>query len=867
MAYNKIFFQSSTPGNVPGWGLFVEAANKKGIPVFAAVTDTTALLDDLAECEKIYGVGNRGNFIPTGYVPAETMMKIDPNWKRSYGSYHISTPPYRLRRDDGTPIDTREEAEPIYKAAAKLHVEVVERLIPENVNRDIVTISSWNETRGYVGWGENTSENWDSPVLGYEGYADIIGWMAFYVGMELIRRKEAGEAWFRWAAFGFASGNPEEGAWEAPGMLAFLTLASEHPDVLGLSLHEYSYSSDIWREFAYRRRIGRFERVGKVCDQYNLRRVWVELTEFGWNERTIPPKPVALAQLQEVAAYYARFPELIGAGLWTAANGWNPASDEVPKLADGIYDMTLKQTFGDGAADVPAPPVTSKRVITVNLIPQTATIEEAQHVLNQTYARRQTITFSDDDAGDLVGLGAEGSQVVKWFADIQGDEIAPNGDSWLGTVFEAPVGTAVERRMGILPPGKWTVAVGYATKYTNSSTGKVSYHTGDDLNLNSPVWNADKDEPIYAAANGRCVFAGWLDVWGNVIVIQHRDVCTRYGHVEKMTIQVGQWVQRGERIAEVGQDALKGPDHLHYDIAPGDMLAQRPWDWPGVDLDRLKREYADPILYTFNNRPKLTEPVLWKAQVKPAALNLRLGPGTDYRVLLTARRGEVVNVLNDDGAWLRVSVRDTPGYMYTSYLDKVPDVTDLAPYFVPTNGSARSAAFELANNWGQGAEIVQLVRDGDVVTIQKNAQYEKRRLSDSRIYFFEDTSRGGGEFYRIESATGWLPRRMAVGDRYTRNETVTVFRKVDCQKVHGPYTSTSDILFEQRHDTWRSEAGVIVADVIQLAWIVNGAVDERYYYAAGHGLVGWEKIATGQKSWIKRYASQDELPPREALKC
>ncbi|MDX1688587.1 MAG: hypothetical protein R3248_11430, partial [Candidatus Promineifilaceae bacterium] len=46
---------------------------------------------------------------------------------------------------------------------------------------------------------------------------------------------------YRWAAFGWASGEPEPEHWETPSMLEFLRLAAEHPDRLAIALHEYSY--------------------------------------------------------------------------------------------------------------------------------------------------------------------------------------------------------------------------------------------------------------------------------------------------------------------------------------------------------------------------------------------------------------------------------------------------------------------------------------------------------------------------------------------------------------------------------------------------------------------------------------------------
>lgn len=73
--------------------------------------------------------------------------------------------------------------------------------------------------------------------------------------------------------------------------------------------------------------------------------------------------------------------------------------------------------------------------------------------------------------------------------------------------------------------------------------------------------------PIIAAAAGRVVYAGWRGQYGRMIEIDHGyGVVTRYAHASKVLVERGDAVERGEKIAEVGQTGLaKGP-HLHYEV-------------------------------------------------------------------------------------------------------------------------------------------------------------------------------------------------------------------------------------------------------------------------------------------------------------
>lgn len=167
------------------------------------------------------------------------------------------------------------------------------------------------------------------------------------------------------------------------------------------------------------------------------------------------------------------------------------------------------------------------------------------------------------------------------------------------TFFDAPIGTPDERASDQLWPGHWVDATGYAALYFNPNTGKNEYHTGSDLNLNFPHYDADKLASVYAAGDGVVKFAGALPVWGNVIVILHANakdfpIWTRYAHVNDWSVKVDQVVQRGDEIAHIGNAFGRVAYHLHFDMCKLD-LGMKPADWPGSDLSRVTAHYLDPL--------------------------------------------------------------------------------------------------------------------------------------------------------------------------------------------------------------------------------------------------------------------------------
>lgn len=78
---------------------------------------------------------------------------------------------------------------------------------------------------------------------------------------------------------------------------------------------------------------------------------------------------------------------------------------------------------------------------------------------------------------------------------------------------------------------------------------------------------APKDTPIFAAAKGRVVRAGWVVGYGLAVEIDHGfGFTTLYGHASRLIVQAGQEVLRGEMIARVGSTGISTSSHLHYEV-------------------------------------------------------------------------------------------------------------------------------------------------------------------------------------------------------------------------------------------------------------------------------------------------------------
>ena len=78
--------------------------------------------------------------------------------------------------------------------------------------------------------------------------------------------------------------------------------------------------------------------------------------------------------------------------------------------------------------------------------------------------------------------------------------------------------------------------------------------------------------PIYAPADGVVVNTYVNSGYGNFLVIDHGyDIVTRYGHLTKYEVKVGQKVKRGDLIARMGNTGRSTGTHLHYEVLVRDQ--------------------------------------------------------------------------------------------------------------------------------------------------------------------------------------------------------------------------------------------------------------------------------------------------------
>lgn len=93
--------------------------------------------------------------------------------------------------------------------------------------------------------------------------------------------------------------------------------------------------------------------------------------------------------------------------------------------------------------------------------------------------------------------------------------------------------------------------------------------------------------PIEAPAKGTVTQAGWETGYGNTVTIDHGfGIVTKFAHASRILTRVGARVDRGDRIALVGNSGLSTGPHLHYEVhVNGRPVDPRRYILPSVVTD------------------------------------------------------------------------------------------------------------------------------------------------------------------------------------------------------------------------------------------------------------------------------------------
>jgi murein DD-endopeptidase MepM/ murein hydrolase activator NlpD len=118
---------------------------------------------------------------------------------------------------------------------------------------------------------------------------------------------------------------------------------------------------------------------------------------------------------------------------------------------------------------------------------------------------------------------------------------------------------AIAALPSFFPVAASAMTSGFGWRY-HPILGIMRAHSGLDL-------AAPYGSPIQVTANGTVAYANWSGGYGLLVTVDHGGgIETRYGHLSRLAVTLGQHVQTGAILGFVGSTGLSTGPHVHYEL-------------------------------------------------------------------------------------------------------------------------------------------------------------------------------------------------------------------------------------------------------------------------------------------------------------
>lgn len=279
----------------------------------------------------------------------------------------------------------------------------------------------------------------------------------------------------------------------------------------------------------------------------------VEIVEAYLNTTQLTPLEQAVEEVIKEQAVNSIYEVEPGDTLSEIAIKVNIPMDQIVAMNDALEDVNSTLQIGQELIiTIPEPELSVDRQ--EELYYEEIYDEEIIYVPNDNWFTNQTKTLQEPSAGyrKVVAVISyrDNTEISR---EILKEEV----------VMEA-VAKVVERGTKIPPTYIKPVSGGRLTsnfgRRKAPTMGASSYHKGVD-------WSVPTGTAVVASCGGTVARAGWGSGYGYVVYINHADGRqTRYGHLSKVLVSVGDKVSQGQKIALSGNTGVSSGPHLHFEM-------------------------------------------------------------------------------------------------------------------------------------------------------------------------------------------------------------------------------------------------------------------------------------------------------------
>jgi murein DD-endopeptidase MepM/ murein hydrolase activator NlpD len=182
------------------------------------------------------------------------------------------------------------------------------------------------------------------------------------------------------------------------------------------------------------------------------------------------------------------------------------------------------------------------------------TVRPAKSVVNYPLVRKTALTYESKPANKAVNRPVLVNEITV------ASSIGKESPATLPSASRAGSSSSSSAFIPSIWPVAGPLRSGFGIRGNPFGGSSREFHKGQDI-------SAPMGTPVIATANGTVIIAGWLRGYGWVVYIDHGNgLSTRYGHLSRIDVTVGQTLKRGEQLGLVGSTGRSTGPHLHYEV-------------------------------------------------------------------------------------------------------------------------------------------------------------------------------------------------------------------------------------------------------------------------------------------------------------
>jgi len=242
--------------------------------------------------------------------------------------------------------------------------------------------------------------------------------------------------------------------------------------------------------------------------------------------------------------------------------------DRLQKLAEE------KMVKAQQAADAAAAALAAKQANLSTLQAQLAALQDTTAKTVAAYQEGERIRKAEEERKRRAAEAAR--RAAEEAARKAREEAAKNNSGGGGSGGSGGGGTGGSGgASGWVRPHGGRISSGYGPRGQQCTSGYCSSHWHLGLDFANGC-----GAPIFAAAAGTVVYAGYNGGFGNYVKLRHGGgVGTGYGHMSHIAVGYGQSVRMGQVIGYAGNTGNSFGCHLHFEVYPSGGGTTNPYNW------------------------------------------------------------------------------------------------------------------------------------------------------------------------------------------------------------------------------------------------------------------------------------------------